>query len=353
MSAESDRSIRVTMVSPSRAECGVSDYTKYLTDELKARVDLLGVVDPTDYRGATDGADIVHIQHQYFFFGGIAPWKNRFRSFARTLTTAAVMTVHEFVEPAGPPHVRAAIRITNRFQFRHPRIRRLIVHTAFDRLRMAASGFDGGRIEVIRHGVPPRPALPSKGDAKRSVGLEGRFVLTLFGFLSRRKGHGIAIEAMRDLPSDAILLLAGGRHPDDRSDYAVMIEKMIAAENLSGQVRTMGYLQPADVAAVMAATDLVVAPFTETSGSGSLALAFACGKPVLVSDIAPHHEFEDGAARIVRNDPSEWANSIRSVMGSAEAINDMAVQAEMYAQKHTYGRMADETAALYRRVLQE
>lgn len=339
------------MVSPTREKCGVTDYTAYLANALRSQTELLRIVDPSDYSPVTDEADIVHIQHQYFFFGGVAPWKNRFRAFAKRLTRPAVMTVHEFAAPKSPAHVRAAIRLTNRMQFSARQISRLIVHTEHDRLRMTAEGFDPGRIEVVTHGVPIRPDLPEKEDAKRDLGVDGRFVVTLFGFLSRRKGHGIAIEAMSRVPSDVILLIAGGRHPDDKSDYPNMLDSMIAAEGLSDRVRVTGYLPAGKVEQVMAATDLVIAPFTESSGSGSLALAFACGKAILVSDIAPHREIDADAVRLVKNDPADWAVRIADMAGCSDGRMEMERGAEKYAASHSYDRMAAETVDVYRRVL--
>src|SRR5207302_454220 len=106
----------------------------------------------------------------------------------------------------------------------------------------------------------------------------------------QRKGHRLALEALSMLPDNATLLIAGGRHPDDKSDFVERIQADINIAGLSERVKVTGYLPPDSVAQVMSATDLVLAPFTETSGSGSLAMAFACGKPILASDIGPHKE---------------------------------------------------------------
>lgn len=354
MEAEGESRIRISMIAPTRARCGVSDYTRYLVEALSTQAVVRTVVGAADYEPELDDADIVHIQHQYFFFGGVAPWKNRFGSFARRLTRPTVMTVHEFVEPSGPPHVRAAIRLTNRVQFGRRQIDALIVHTEEDRRRMIASGLGGKKIEVVPHGVPARPPLPSSLEAKKALGLEGRFVATLFGFLSRRKGHGIAVEAMRHLSGNVNLLLAGGRHPDDTSDYPEMLERMVSSCEMTDRARITGYLAEQDVWKVMAATDVVIAPFTESSGSGSLALAFACGKAIVASDIGPHREIVQGAERamrLVENVPEAYAKEIRHLMDDPDDRAAQEARAAAYAAAHSYGRMADETIAVYRKVL--
>src|SRR5438128_1757319 len=73
---------------------------------------------------------------------------------------------------------------------------------------------------VVRMAMPvPEVALPlpDSEPAKRRWGLEGRTVLTIFGFLARRKGYDVALAALQELPADAVLLAAGGAHAADRT----------------------------------------------------------------------------------------------------------------------------------------
>src|SRR5256885_6927683 len=64
----------IGMIAPVREKCGVADYTQYLTDELRPLCDLRYVIDPTEFGTAQQPVDLAHIQHQYFLFGGVAPW---------------------------------------------------------------------------------------------------------------------------------------------------------------------------------------------------------------------------------------------------------------------------------------
>lgn len=351
--------VSVCMVAPSRQQCGVADYTAYLLAELGELADVRFVTNADGFADAMNDADIAHVQHQYFLFGGVAPWKNRFREFADRLRIPAVMTVHEFVDPSGNPAARAAIRVTNRRNFLHKAVKRLIVHTNADRIRMEFNGIQAGRIAVVRHGVPPTPGLPPRDHARRSLGLESPFVVTIFGFLSRRKGHALAIEAMRLLPPNVFLLIAGGRHSDDQTGYVAGLERLIQEGGLDSRVRITGYLAPEQVADVMSATDLILAPFTESSGSGSLALAFACGKPILASRIEPHleivHEVGEDSGNALKTfrtlHPGSIAMEVSSLMKDADSLTALAAGAREYAASHSYRRMAEETVSIYRGVL--
>jgi glycosyltransferase involved in cell wall biosynthesis len=335
------------------ARCGVADYTAHLLPELRRLVEVV----PLDEESAAlaGGLDLVHVQHQYFLFGGVAPWKNRFHRTLNRLRAPVVLTAHEFVEPGGGALRTAAVRLTNRRQFAHPSVRRIIVHTEEDRRRMERSGLPVERVSVVRHGVPPAPVLPDRSEARAALDVEGRFVLTLFGFLSRRKGHSLALEALAGLPGEAVLLLAGGRHPQDGTSYTADLEAEIARRGQGGRARITGYLSEPGVAAVMAATDLALAPFTESSGSGSLALAFSCGKPTLASDIGPHREIIADAPGAIKmfaaGDAGELARGITELMQDPHKTQRLAAGAAAYAAAHSYARMAEETVAVYREAL--
>jgi glycosyltransferase involved in cell wall biosynthesis len=354
----------VGMVAPVREKCGVADYTRYLTDELRDLCDLRYVIDPSTFGPEVPPVDLVHIQHQYFLYGGVAPWKNRFGRFLKGLQWPAVMTVHEFVEPAGNPVKRAAIKMTNRLQFRNPRLKRLLVHTRADRAKLLEAGIDEERMTLVRHGVPQLPPLPPREEARRALGMDGRpFVITLFGFLSRRKGHALALQALRELHEPhgyhghVRLLFAGGAHPDDRTTYAADIRTMARELGLHYHVEITGYLSPEKVAAVMSATDLVIAPFTDASGSGSLAMAFACGKPILASDIPPHREYLEETPGSVSlfpaGDSHALAQAIVKSEGDERLLQSLSDGARRYAEEHTYARMAQKTVEVYRAVLSE
>jgi glycosyltransferase involved in cell wall biosynthesis len=345
------------MVAPKREKCGVADYSEYLLQELRQQVDVAYETDAEGFAPEMNRVDIVHIQHQYFLFGGVAPWKNWFHRFANKIEAPAVMTVHEFVTPEGNAARKRAIKLTNQRQFRHPAIRRLIVHTESDRARLVEDGISAECIDVIRHGIPRKPILPDRDSARSSLILDSKFVLTIFGFIAQKKGYTLAIEALKGLPNEVTLLIAGGRHPDDKTAYPAMIEDLIRNQNMSKRVRITGYLPDLEVARVMSATDVVLAPFSESSGSGSLAMAFACGKAIIASDIAPHQEIQNekpGALELIHGgDAAALAESIMKLRSDNQRLSHLGQDAVTYADSHTYARAAEETVGLYRRVLFE
>jgi len=349
-----ERRLRIAMITSLRPKCGIADYSRLLLDHLGQLVEMAWVAPPDGFSAVMNEADVIHIQHQYFLFGGVAPWKNWFGKVADQITAPVVMTVHEFAEPSGNLAQRLAIAATNQAQFRHSAIKAFVVHTEADRQCLIALGVEPDRVQVMPHPVPPRPVLPPRPEAKRRFGLEDAFVLTIFGFLARRKGHLLAIEALRQLPPVFHLLFAGGVHPDDRTNYERDLRAAIQSAQLGDRVRITGYLEPVDVATAMSATDVVLAPFSAGSGSGSLSLAFACGKAVVATAIPANVEIQrrvPGTLLLVPpNDPRELRDAVLRLFRDRRALTRLAEGSVRYAAQYTYARMAEDTVRLYRAV---
>jgi glycosyltransferase involved in cell wall biosynthesis len=334
--------------------CGISDYTDLLAASLRKLVDVTYVLSPESVGRDLNDVDLIHIQHEYFVFGGVAPWKVQFPRFIAQVRRPVVMTVHEIVTSAGNPAKGAAIRLSNKLHFASPRIRRHIVHTELDKTRLATVIGESRPIEVVRLAVPEPPVLPDRAESRRELELDERFVLTIFGFISRKKGHLLALQALELLPADFTLLIAGGRHPDDSTDYVERLRE--TARALGRRARITEYLSRQDILTVMAATDLILAPFSESSGSASLAEAFACGLPVLASDIAPHEEIlrdTPGSIAIIGRSPRALADSLLELRSDATRLQSLREGAARYAKRHSHRVAAEATIRLYERTLEE
>jgi glycosyltransferase involved in cell wall biosynthesis len=381
MSAGSEAGLRVAMFTPWRARCGISDYSRHLVTALRGLPEIADVRIVEASTGAARGSsleavrhfasdarrwrdlgaqmnadtpDVAHVQHQYFFFGGVAPHKSHIRAFLDAVRVPLVMTVHEIAQPPANASLlqRQAIAFANRLNFLHPAIRHLIVHTEGDRQQLIACGVPAEHIHILRHGIPPAAPLPEPVAAKRALGLEGKQVVTLFGFLAAKKGHRLALAALRSLPADIVLLFAGDQHPDDHTDYVPNLRAEIEALDLQARVQITGYLPEERVPLVMAATDVAIAPFVQSSGSGSVANLLAYGRPVLASDIPPHQEIAREAPVCLELFPSGDAEALAAQLQAllADAGRRAALHAAAlaYAERHSYVQMARETVAIYR-----
>ena len=372
--------MRVAMFTSGEIRCGIRDYTALLTNALRGLPEIADVrtVQSPEARldsgalravrnfGAeerlyrtlgeqmnAEQSDIAHVQHQYFFFGGVAPHKNHARAFLDAVGVPVVLTVHEIAQAGESANVvvRQAVALTNRGNFLHPNIRALIVHTASDREQLLAMGATPERVYIVTHAIPPAAPMPNMDEAKRALGLEGRRVVLLFGFLSAKKGHAAAIDALKALPDDVTLLLAGDQHPQDHTGYVADLQAQITRLALGARVRITGYLDAARIPVVMAAADVAIAPFVQSSGSGSLANLLAYGRAIVASDIAPHkimaHDFPGCLDLFTAGNAHALAAHILDVLEDAARQTALQQAAHRYAPRHSYLHMAQETARVY------
>jgi glycosyltransferase involved in cell wall biosynthesis len=363
----------------SLARDGIADYARHLSDALASK----GVrVDPVtlgyyercrpfydDAAARASLGDICHVQYNYVYFNGEPPYRNTFLYFASRLSKPLVMTVHEIrMRPvsgggAGPKAVLYAIAspVLNAWSAGYHRkmyglAKAVIVHTRahLDCVRRLIR--DPDRAALIPHGVPPvsePDRLFPKEEAKRSLGLAGRKVLSILGFINSKKGYEAALAALLRLAEDTVLLIAGGRMTDGRVDveYEKRLRADISAMSLDARVKVTGYLDADGIRRAMAATDIVLAPYSPSAASGALALAIGYGKAIVASDIPVHAEICERAPclRLFRSgDAKDLAEKIAAVSEDGSERRRLSEAALRYAAEYSYIKTASKTMEIYK-----
>ncbi|MDW8368549.1 MAG: glycosyltransferase, partial [Abditibacteriales bacterium] len=284
------------MLTTWRIACGIAHYAERLVNELRSQVNVEVVaVEPRLRSGADtlrhyaadaryyrrlgeqlNRGDVAHIQHQYVFFGGVAPHRAKFAHVLSAVRVPVVLTVHEVDEGSG--FKAWLVQRLNRRSFLHPHVRHLIVHSASLAASLRRVGVPSEHISVL-----PMPIPSMRGHEfsryKQQLGWENKTVLTLFGFIVARKGYEVALRALRELPKEFVLLIAGGKHFADRTGYVEALQADVHRLGLEERVHITGYLQEEELRDAMSATDIALAPFHAMSASASVAELLGYGKP--------------------------------------------------------------------------
>lgn len=209
-------------------------------------------------------------------------------------------------------------------------------------LRMVHQGIDAAVFDPAA--VPSRERMVLR--AEWAVPEEARVVL-LPGRLTRLKGHGVLIEAVRLLADRKLVAVFAG---SDRRRDAYRRELEAQARGLP--VRFAGHVD--DVAAAYTASDVVISASVRPESFGRvLAEAGAMGLPVVSSDL--------GAAReIVHQGETGWLVPPGNPAALAEAIREallaagpaLAARARAHVLAHfTRDLMCAKTLAVYRELL--
>lgn len=364
--------------------CGIASYTADLIAALRQcesdlEVDLVEAPyldrDPAAFRERLrllNAADVVHIQHEYTFFGGIKPGASSLPGYLQRIERPIVMTPHTVfsarellrVDQETRPRQRLAKELLSRI----PRYRRtvelvpfaaagaLIVPTRKARECLAGRGIPAGRIHVIPWGMPPAPAPdPDRVTAwKERLKPPGARLATIFGYVNPDKGYELALEALRPLPPQLRLAIAGGTRVEHERGYLAGLCRRIIELGLAERVKVTDYLEPEDVAAVMSVSDLVLLPHTAANGSYSLMLALGAGKAVLASDLACFGETAEEAGcpeLFPTGDARALSDRLGFLTASAAARRRLEQAALGLRAARDWSVVAAQTAAVYRQVL--
>jgi glycosyltransferase involved in cell wall biosynthesis len=349
--------------------CGIAEYSRRLLAALPADVE--PEVVPTSLTGcdretyarlgkALNPGGLTHIQHSYVFFGGMHPLRSGWRSFARHLRCPTVVTVHELdLQATGAYGLPGGVevfykRVFNRQVFRHPAIRRWIVHSGDLRHGLVGLGVPETRILYRPMPVPEPPDQPVDPEPlRRELGLEGKRVLVILGYLARRKGYDLALQALQHLSPEVVVLAAGGEHAADATGTADRLMAEARAAGVANRFQVTGYLSEVQLEQAVGLADLVLAPFREMSGSSSLSFALARGKPVVASDLPENRALGSCVRLFSAGHPGALAAAVADLLAEPEARTVLAREAVEYARRHSYAALAAETAEVYRELAAE
>lgn len=175
------------------------------------------------------------------------------------------------------------------------------------------------KVHVLPNGIDAAAfrMLPRK-EARERLGLPlDRKLLLFVGNLLVVKGLDVLMDAFIRLRSaegavgsDALLAVAGvgpmRRH----------IERCVSGAGLSAAVRLMGYLPRDEVVLWMNAADVLVLPSRNEGCPNVILEAFACGTPVVASDVGAVPNLVDAASglRVEAGDPDALAHALGSAL---------------------------------------
>lgn len=296
---------------------------------------------------ALAGCDVVQVQWKLADWGGVRRAVLRVTTFLLLCRRPLVVTLHDvyprrtFAERWLAP-AAICVRLLAR------RARALVVHDAEEERRLGTF-LRTRRVRVVPHFVETLPTLPGRAAAKAELGLAGRRIVTLQGYMTRRKGHALVIEALRSLPEDVTAIFAGatiaGR--DARADE---LRALAAERGVAARVVFTGWVPEARLHTILAATDVALAPYQEMSASGSLSTWIASGRPIVASGLPQMRAYAGlapGALRIADPcTPAMIAAAVGALLADPPPDPDPAVV--RLAELLALPRIAERYAAVWR-----
>lgn len=214
--------------------------------------------------------------------------------------------------------------------------RRLIVETARNAAasigvcqalmdKLAELGVDRSKLLVMRNGVDLERFIPVERMRARqylSLPLEKRILLSV-GLLIERKGHHISIEAMKSLPVDTELVIAGSG-PERKE-----LEQLAVRLGVAKQVKFVGQVPNDELKWWYSAADVLVLCSSREGWANVLLEAMACGTPTVATNIW-------GTPEVIQNLVAGRLMKDRSPSALVEAITELFESYPSQSQVHEY-----------------
>ncbi|MCA9564491.1 MAG: glycosyltransferase [Myxococcales bacterium] len=186
---------------------------------------------------------------------------------------------------------------------------------ASEQAKLLASLVGEGRpVEVAPH---PVYDVFAKGEvkleqeaARRQLGTKAPNVLLFFGYIRPYKGLRILLHALAKLQTEDVELIVAGECYEKVQEYRDLINEL----GLSDRVQLFDrYVENDEVPGLFAAADVVVLPYLSATQSGIVQVAYAFGKPVIVSRVGGIPEVVDeghSGLLVEPDDPQGLATAI-------------------------------------------
>ncbi|MDQ1279346.1 MAG: hypothetical protein QG670_608 [Thermoproteota archaeon] len=238
--------------------------------------------------------DVVSLQHEFALYGGREG--EYIISFLKKLQKPIVITLHSL--PLAPKE-----GISERVAKKRELLKEIvaladsIVVIGSNAFQVLKEEFNArNNICVIPHGCPDIPPN-NREEVKRSLGFEGKIILSTFGLINSHKGIEYVINALPSIIKQdprVVYVLIGETHPEIRkrdgekyrSSLTTLVDNYGLREHVAFENR---FLPKEELFKYLQATDIYVVPYTakDQVSSGTLAYAFAAGKAI-ISTPFPH-----------------------------------------------------------------
>lgn len=144
--------------------------------------------------------------------------------------------------------------------------------------RLVEWGAPEEKVRVVLHGVDLDLFQPvDRDEVRRRLGLAGAVLLSV-GHATRRKGHHLAIEALRDLPEATLLIAGDGWYLEGLRDLA-------RSFGVAERVRFLGHVEQEELKEYYSAADALVLASSREGIANVLMESMACGTPVIATAV--------------------------------------------------------------------
>jgi glycosyltransferase involved in cell wall biosynthesis len=215
------------------------------------------------------------------------------------------------------------------------------------------------KVLEIPHPCRSEVEIHDKDIAARKLGLEGKKIVLIFGFIREGKGLELAIEAMqtlRVLIPDSHLVIAGRTKYEEDEKYLADLKSLRSELKLDDHVRfDPRFIPEEEIPYYLSAASAILVPYTESVGTSGPVHNFAAyGTPVVAADVGHHMpEMLGGSLVLFKSGNSQdLAHSLEKILSDREYASEIGKKHREYAKQETWQVAARRTIRNYKETLE-
>jgi glycosyltransferase involved in cell wall biosynthesis len=305
---------------------------------------------------------MVHLQHGWLLYGDLvsALLFPVLLSFFRLSRKPCVVTMHTVIRKDAHIFANSVANFLARMTVLS--ISRCILHFSdkvivhnrlMKKVLQTEYGAKEEKIVVIPHGAKEASKKPelSQKDEKTCI-------LSL-GFLRKEKGLDCLIDAFENFLEkcpEAKLVIVGGSHAHDKTDYPQGFKRFLAPK-LQKRVSFTGFVDEASLQQLIWRSDIIVLQSTEpyyVEASGTLATVADYGKPVVCTKVPKFQsELQNGEhyLAVAPSDSTELTQAFALLSENKELGKRLGKNLKEKFESRRWSNVTEEHVTLYRRIL--
>ena len=351
-------------------ECGVGTYSQYMSEALRKKKNEVYLVSPFGAKGkfvipcySTESMslgmdifsvvnkltpDVLHIQHEYGMYGP-RPGEALLDLYYHCMHVGLpiVTTLHTVSEKLTEEEYSCLNTII-------PQSKAIVVHEEFHKETLALQFGNMDKVYVIPHGVREVTEI---SDARKKVGVDGKTVLLLCGYLRATKRHDKVIRIFPHIVEqvpDAVLVVTAKSRAIEQPKYQKEIFHMIEESPVSNRIIVLhGQLPQRTFDTILSAADVVPLPYEMGGQSGIMAQCFAFHKPVVTSNLRAFKNWiELSKGGLVANTDEEFEAHVIRLMKDRKLRESMKRNIEKFVREEvSWGVLAEKYMAIYEKLM--
>jgi len=221
---------------------------------------------------------------------------------------------------------------------------------------------DSNKINVILHGV--HDFNETTEHAKKLLGLEDRFVISMVGLVRKKRGFEYVIRALPPVAEkypEILYVIAGSTHPKEiernREPYREFLEKEVRKLKLEDNVLFVNqYLTLNSLLRHIQASDVGITPYTDSRQVSSGVLSYNLGleKPVISTPFLYAQEIlADGRGIILPdyNNPESISDALMDLLNNREKIQKIIKKIKPFKEQMRWPNVAKKYIEVEKRLI--